>query len=55
MIYEKETYSSRVGRWRPWFAWHPVRVTDTHKVWWQTILRRSDKNAVEFEWEYKLS
>jgi len=28
--------------WNSWFAWHPVRISDTHLVWLETIERKGD-------------
>jgi len=33
----------RLEQWRPWFAWHPVRLSDTGDVvWWEPVERRQE-------------
>lgn len=30
----------RMAKWKPWFAWHPVRI-DKELVWFEWIYRRT--------------
>jgi hypothetical protein len=32
-----------LGKWRRWFAWHPVRLRATGDVvWWEYVERRTE-------------
>ncbi len=28
--------------WNSWFAWHPVRISDTHLVWFEIVERKGN-------------
>lgn len=32
-----------LGEWRPWFAWHPVRLRESGDiVWWENVERQTE-------------
>jgi hypothetical protein len=32
-----------LGEWRPWFAWHPVRLRESGDVvWWEHVERQTE-------------
>ena len=35
-------------QWHDWFAWRPVRVSDTEKLWWITVQRKGEHR---YDWE----
>jgi len=65
MIYKSETqeaYENRLKEWHKWFAWYPVRISDTTKVWFEVIDRRLvdirlitgyDSCAISYDFEYR--
>ncbi len=42
------------GKWRPWFAWRPVKTISGNKAWLCFIYKRSVTNYVDIdEWNYR--
>lgn len=38
-----------VIRWRPWFAWRPVRTVSGQVIWWQSIYRTIGNDYVDHD------
>lgn len=36
----KEEIEREERTWKPWFAWHPVRISPTETVWLERVERR---------------
>ena len=32
--------NARRRKWHKWFAWHPVKISDTEKIWFEVIVRQ---------------
>lgn len=53
---KENEFEARMSEWHNWFAWYPVRISDTELVWLQIVKRK----AIEFStfgspyWLYKL-
>lgn len=49
----------RLENWHTWFAWYPVRVTDTRDCRWLETVFRKGSNDIDmcgdqfWNWEYK--
>lgn len=50
-------YILAVSKWHSWFAWYPVRISDTEIVWLQKVQRKAAEistfGKVSY-WKYKL-
>lgn len=50
------TWEERVaamGKWHPWFAWHPVRIGSHDCRWLETIERRGDLGYGGWSFQYR--
>lgn len=61
MIYDSisiDERERRQGDWHDWFAWHPVRISPTKKVWMERVERRGgwvrSYRYTHWQWEYRL-
>lgn len=45
----RQIRNDKYRKWHRWFAWHPVKVSDTDKVWFEFILRKQ-RSRINFSW-----
>jgi hypothetical protein len=53
--WKEKTKPDEFGRWRPWFAWRPVRTVGGELIWWDTVYRQLGNNYSDqddWSWYY---
>jgi hypothetical protein len=53
--WKERTKPHHFGRWRPWFAWRPVRTVEGELIWWATVYRHLGNNYSDqddWSWYY---